>query len=100
MACSGRRPEFAAMAEEPQPGLVSLGLNSSTPSTEMETEAIAVVQPQICGVLGNRKMAQLWMKISQPSPLTAHSFPLPAVTSKDRYSPASGFFILTHTQTF
>lgn len=82
VACSRRRPEFAAMTEEPQPGLVSLGLNSNTPSPEMETEAIAVVQPQICGVLGNKKMAQLWMKICQPSPLTAHSFPLPVLQAK------------------
>lgn len=79
------------MGVELRPGLVSVGQNSAAPSPEMEAEAVAAVQPQICGVFGNEKKGQLWMKICQPSPITARGFPLPAVRSEERHCPAAGF---------
>lgn len=79
------------MGVELRPGLVSVGQNSAALSPEMEAEAVAAVQPQICGVFGNEKKGQLRMKICQPSPITARGFPLPAVRSEERCCPAAGF---------
>lgn len=85
------------MGVELRPGLVSVGQNSAAPSPEMEAEAVAAVQPQICGVFGNEKQGPIMD--DDLSAKSHHCSRIPTTRSEERHCPAAGFSVF-HWQQF